>query len=60
MTEFYTAHSAAYLTAKRAAGGTADEIVAAIERPASPDGGPVRIEAEYLLAQARRPGKSAQ
>jgi SAM-dependent methyltransferase len=54
MTEFYTAHSAAYVAAKRAAGERAGEMVAAIERQASPDGGPVRLEAEYLLAQALR------
>jgi hypothetical protein len=29
-------------------------MIAAIERHASPDGGPVRQEAEYLLAQALR------
>jgi SAM-dependent methyltransferase len=55
MTGFYTAHSAAYLAAKQAAGDRADEMVAAIERQASPDGGPVRLEVEYLLAQALRP-----
>jgi SAM-dependent methyltransferase len=53
MTEFYNAHSAAYLAAKQAAGDRAGEMVAAIERQASPDGGPVRLEAAYLLALAR-------
>ena len=54
LSAFYTAHSAAYLAAKQAAGDRADEMVAAIERQASPDGGPVRLEVEYLLAQALR------
>ncbi|HEY3894931.1 MAG TPA: methyltransferase domain-containing protein [Pseudonocardiaceae bacterium] len=53
MTAFYTAHSAAYVAATRAAGARAEQLVAAIERHASPDGGPVRVEAEYLLALAR-------
>lgn len=53
MTAFYTAHSAAYVAAMRAAGARAEEMAAAIERQASPDGGPVRVEAEYLLALAR-------
>jgi SAM-dependent methyltransferase len=52
MTEFYNTHSAAYLAAKQAAGDRAGEMVAAIERQASPDGGPVRLEAAYLLALA--------
>lgn len=51
---FYTRHSAAYLAAKQAAADRADEMVVAIERQASPDGGPVRLEAQYLLAQALR------
>jgi SAM-dependent methyltransferase len=53
MTAFYNAHSAAYLAAKRAAGDRAGEMVAAIERQASPDGGPVRLAATYLLVLAR-------
>jgi SAM-dependent methyltransferase len=52
LTEFLTAHSPAHVAAKQAAGDRADEMVAAIEKHASPDGGPVRIEAEYLLALA--------
>jgi SAM-dependent methyltransferase len=52
LTEFLTAHSPAHVAAMQAAGDRADEMVAAIERHASPDGGPVRIEAEYLLALA--------
>ena len=52
LTEFLTTHSPAHVAAKQAAGDRADEMVAAIERHAAPDGGPVRIEAEYLLALA--------
>jgi SAM-dependent methyltransferase len=54
MTAFYDAHSAAYIAAKQAAGDRAGEMAAAIERQASPDGGPVRLDATYLLAQVRR------
>ncbi|MGH3669811.1 MAG: methyltransferase domain-containing protein [Pseudonocardiaceae bacterium] len=53
MTAFYTAHSAAYVAATRAAGDRAEELAAAVEQHAAPDGGPVRVEAEYLLALAR-------
>lgn len=53
MTAFYDAHSAAYVTAKQAAGDRAAAMAAALEQHASPHGGPVRIEAEYLLALAR-------
>jgi SAM-dependent methyltransferase len=52
MTAFYTTHSAAYIAATRAAGERAGEMIAAIERQASPGGGPVRLESEYLLIQA--------
>jgi SAM-dependent methyltransferase len=52
-TAFLATHSAAHVAARQAAGDRVDEMVAAIERHASPDGGPVRIEAEYLLALAR-------
>jgi len=52
MTAFYGAHSAAYRAAKQAAGDRAAEMAAAIERQASPDGGPVRLAATYLLGQA--------
>ncbi|MGH3898987.1 MAG: class I SAM-dependent methyltransferase [Pseudonocardiaceae bacterium] len=54
MTAFLAAHAPAHVAAKRAAGDRADEMVAAIERHAAPDGGPVRLEAEYLLAQVLR------
>lgn len=50
LTAFLAAHSAAHIAAKQAAGDRAEEMVAAIERHASPDGGPVRLDAEYLLA----------
>lgn len=53
LTAFLAAHSSAHVAAKRAAGDRAEEMVAAIERHASPDGGPVRLDAEYLLVQAR-------
>lgn len=52
MTAFYDAHSAAYIAAKEAAGDRAEDMAAAIERHASPDGGPVRLEATYLLGKA--------
>jgi SAM-dependent methyltransferase len=52
MTAFYDAHSAAYRAAKQAAGDRAEEMAAAIERQASPGGGPVRLAATYLLAIA--------
>ncbi|MGH3980007.1 MAG: class I SAM-dependent methyltransferase [Pseudonocardiaceae bacterium] len=52
MTAFYAAHSAAYVTARQAAGDRATDMVAALEHHAAPGGGPVRINAEYLLAQA--------
>jgi hypothetical protein len=41
-----------YVVAAQAAGDRAGEMFAAIERHAAPDGGPVRQEAEYLLALA--------
>lgn len=53
LTAFLTAHSPSCVAAKQAAGDRADEMYAAIERHASPDGGPVRLEAAYLLALAR-------
>jgi SAM-dependent methyltransferase len=53
LTAFLAAHSAAHVAAMRAAGDRADAMVAAIERHASPDGSPVRIDAAYLLALAR-------
>jgi SAM-dependent methyltransferase len=52
LTAFLAAHSSAHVAAKQAAGDRAEEMVAAIERHASPDGGPVRLDVEYLLAQA--------
>ncbi|MGH3537924.1 MAG: class I SAM-dependent methyltransferase [Pseudonocardiaceae bacterium] len=51
---FLQAHSPAYVAAEQAAGERAGEMFAAIERHASPDGGPVRQEAQYLLAQVLR------
>jgi hypothetical protein len=52
LTAFLQAHSSAHVAAIQAAGDRAGEMLAAIERQASPDGGPVRLDAEYLLAQA--------
>jgi SAM-dependent methyltransferase len=54
MTAFYGAHSAAYVTARQAAGDRAGAMVAALEHHAAPSGGPVRIDAEYHLAQATK------
>lgn len=53
MSTFYAAHSAAYVAATQAAGERADAMIAALERHAAPDGGPVRIDSEYLLVQAQ-------
>jgi len=53
MSAFYAAHSAAYVDARNKAGDRADDLVTALERQAAPDGGPVRLEAEYLLVQAK-------
>jgi SAM-dependent methyltransferase len=53
LTAFLAVHSSSHVAAKRAAGDRAEEMVAAIERHASPDGGPVRLDADYLLARAR-------
>jgi SAM-dependent methyltransferase len=52
LTAFLRAHSPAYVAAEQAAGDRASEMFAAIERHGAPDGGPVRQEAEYLLARA--------
>lgn len=49
---FLQAHSPAHVAATQAAGDRAGEMFAAIERHASPDGGPVRMEAQYLLGEA--------
>lgn len=53
MTEFLLAHSPAHQASARALAGRAGEMFEAVERLASPDGGPVRIDAEYLLVVAR-------
>ncbi|MDQ3764630.1 MAG: methyltransferase domain-containing protein [Actinomycetota bacterium] len=53
LTAFLDAHSPAHVAAKTAAGDRADELITAVERHASPEGGPVRLDAEYLLALAR-------
>lgn len=53
LTAFLAVHSPSHVAAQQAAGDRAEEMVAAIERHASPDGGPVRLDADYLLARAR-------
>jgi SAM-dependent methyltransferase len=53
MSAFYAAHSAAYNDTMTKAGDRAGELAAALERHAAPAGGPVRLEVEYLLVQAR-------
>jgi hypothetical protein len=52
MTEFFSAHSPAHIAAAYAAGTRAGEMFTSIERLASPDGGPIKLEAEYLLVRA--------
>lgn len=53
MTEFLLAHSPAHLASARALAARAGEMFDAIERLASPHGGPVRVDAEYLVVLAR-------
>jgi len=53
MTEFLLTHSPAHQASARALGAQASEMFEALERLANPDGGPVRIDAEYLLVIAR-------
>ena len=53
MTEFLLAHSPAHQASARALGRQAGEMFKAVERLASPDGGAVRIGAEYLLTVAQ-------
>lgn len=53
MTAFSAAHSPAHVAVHAAAGERSAEMAAAVERLAAPDGGPVRVEAEYLLVRAR-------
>jgi hypothetical protein len=53
MTEFLLAHSPAHQASARALAAQAGEMFEAVERLANPYGGPVRIDAEYLLVVAR-------
>jgi SAM-dependent methyltransferase len=53
MTRFLREHSPAHHAAAAALGERAGEMFAAVERLAAPDGGPVRVEAEYLVITAR-------
>ncbi|MGH3913446.1 MAG: hypothetical protein ACRDTC_08550 [Pseudonocardiaceae bacterium] len=52
LTAFLTAHSPTHVAVRKAAGDWAGALIEAIERHASPNGGPVRLDAEYLLVQA--------
>lgn len=52
MTAFLQAHSPTHVAAARAAGDRAGEMFAAVEALAATNGGPVDIEAEYLLIRA--------
>lgn len=53
MTEFLLAHSPVHMAAARLAGDRASEMFAAMQAQLAPEGGPVDIEAEYLLITAR-------
>ncbi len=52
MTAFLEKHSPVHVALGHMVGERAREMFAALERMASPDGGPVRLEAEYLLVSA--------
>jgi SAM-dependent methyltransferase len=52
MTRFLRDHSPSHHASAAALGDRADEMFAAIEQLAAPDGGPVRVEAEYLVVDA--------
>ena len=52
MTDFFLAHSPAHVAAAHAAGDRAGEMFAAVEALAAPNGGPVDLDAEYLLVRA--------
>lgn len=51
MTAFLRTHSPPHVAAAHAAGDRADEMFDAIEALAAPGGGPVRLDAEYLLVR---------
>jgi len=53
MTAFMRAHSPMHAAAAYAVGDRADQMFAAVEKLAAPHGGPVLIDAEYLLITAR-------
>lgn len=53
MTEFLLAHSPVHQASARTLGERASEMFRAVERLANPNGGPVQIDAEYLLVTAR-------
>jgi len=52
MTRFLRDHSPAHHASAAALGERAGGMFAAVERLAAPDGGPVRVEAEYLVITA--------
>ena len=52
MTRFLRDHSPAHHASAAALGERAHEMFTAIEQLAAPDGGPVRVEAEYLVVEA--------
>ncbi|WNG41710.1 methyltransferase domain-containing protein [Archangium violaceum] len=52
MTAFLKEHSPIHVALGHMAGERAGEMFATLERMASPEGGPVRLEAEYLLVSA--------
>lgn len=54
MTAFFSAHSPLHVAAAAATGDRAPEMFAAVERLAAPDGGPVDLDAEYVLITARK------
>lgn len=59
MTRFLLDHSPAHHAAAAGLGDRAPDMFAAIERLAAPDGGPVRLSAEYLVVTASTPGSVA-
>lgn len=54
MTAFVAEHSPLHVASAAAAGARAPEMFAALERLAAPDGGPVDLDAAYVLVTARR------
>jgi SAM-dependent methyltransferase len=59
MTRFLLDHSPAHHASAAALGERAHEMFTAVEQLAAPDGGQVRVEAEYLLVAATATAESA-